>query len=409
MAHRAATNRNVWVGLVTVGALLVSASCGTGDGDGTTSPPVGQPGLPSVATVEVEPATLWLGPGQTQQFAATLRDGNNNEVTRRTVTWTTSNAAVATVSATGLVSGSAAGGPGTINAASEGKSGNGQVTVLARLGTSAPNVTYCSPNAIDQKLDLFYPPRSRTALYPLIVYIHGGQLLNGDKVSPPGTPAGEWKAAATSGGYVFVSINYRLGPTYRFPAMIEDAKCAIRFLRANAATYGIDANRIGVTGTSSGGYLAALIGLTDPTSGFEGNGGFPGVSSRVQAVVNEYGANMNLQVPAYSNAELDCRLQAYPQPPTQAIIVSGTVINHITAGDPPFLTVHGDHDPYANPASSTELHAKLQAAGVSSALQWVVNGGHGWTPEFSVFGPITPTWPDILAMEMAFFDLHLKR
>ena len=281
--------------------------------------------------------------------------------------------------------------------------------MVAQYGTSQANVTYCSPNGVDQKLDVFYPTRSFTAAAPVIVYIHGGQLFAGNKSSLPGTPAGEWKPLAASGGYVFVSIDYRLGPVFRFPAMIEDAKCAIRYLRANAAAHGIDPNRIGVTGTSSGGYLAALIGLTDPNSGFEGNGGHAGVSSRVSAVVNEYGANMNLQTPAYSQAELQCRLDAYPQPPTPAIIFSGTVINHVSSADNvPFLTLHGDHDPHANPAGSTDLHAKLQQAGVPSTFSWVVNGGHGWHAAVSIYGPLSPTWPEILAMEMAFFDKHLK-
>jgi acetyl esterase/lipase len=339
-------------------------------------------------------------------LAASVRDARNNALGNREVVWTTSNAAVATVAA-GVVTGVGAGGPVTITATSEGVRGTSQVAVEARLGSSTTNVTYCSPGGVPQRLDVYYPGSSSSQTGPVIVYIHGGQLIAGDKAAPAGSPAGEWRPVATGGGYVFVSINYRLGPTYRYPAMIEDAKCAIRFLRANAATYRIDPNRIGVTGTSSGGYLAALIGVTDGSAGLEGTGGFAGVSSRVQAVVNEYGANMNLTVPAYSPAELECRLEAYPQPPPPAVIFSGTVINHVTRDDPPFFTIHGERDPAANPQASAELHARLTAAGVSSTLQWVMNGGHGWSPQFSTFGPISPTWPQILQMEIAFFDQHL--
>jgi acetyl esterase/lipase len=361
-----------------------------------------------VASVNISPAAVWLGPGQSQLLTATVRDAANNILTGRQVTWTSSGSGTASVSLAGVVTAGSAGGLVTITAASEGRSGTAQVSVVAQYGTSQANVTYCSPNGVDQKLDVFYPARSFTAAVPVIVYIHGGQLFAGDKASPPNTPAGEWKPVAANAGYVFVSINYRLGPVFKFPAMIEDAKCAIRYLRANATLHGIDPNRIGVTGTSSGGYLAALIGTTDASSGFEGNGGHAGVSSKVQAVVNEYGANMNLTLPAYSQAELQCRLDAYPQPPTPGIVFSGTVMNHVNAGDAPFLNVHGDHDLHANPAGSSDLHARLQAAGVPSTLVWVVNGGHGWHAAVSIYGPLSPTWPELLAMELAFFDKYLK-
>ena len=74
-----------------------------------------------------------------------------------------------------------------------------------------------------------------------------------------------------------------------------------------------------------------------------------------------------------------------------------------------WTAIHGERDPYANPASSTALQARLQSAGIASTLQWVVSGGHGWSPDVSIYGVISPTWSQILAMELAFFDLHLKQ
>src|SRR6185436_5116055 len=120
--------------------------------------------------------------------------------------------------------------------------------------------------------------------FPLIVYIHGGELIEGDKRFGPNSEPFSFRESFNGAGYAFVSINYRLGPTFRFPAMIEDAKCSIRFLRATAATTFIDPDRIGVIGTSSGAYLATLVGLTDASAGFDGTGGYAGVSSRVRAV-----------------------------------------------------------------------------------------------------------------------------
>ena len=84
------------------------------------------------------------------------------------------------------------------------------------------------------------------------------------------------------------SVGYRLVPDYTFPAQIEDAKTAVRFLRANAAKYGIDKDRFAALGYSAGGHLACLLGLADETCGFEGKG-CPEESSRVQAVVDYFG------------------------------------------------------------------------------------------------------------------------
>lgn len=289
--------------------------------------------------------------------------------------------------------------------------GLGGATAGAAAQAAGPpvvrNLTYCSPLGLAQKLDLYYPSVRGGGL-PAIVYIHGGQLIKGDKAAPPGSPAGALLGPATARGYVFVSINYRLSPAYKWPAHIEDAKCAIRFLRANAAKLRLNPERIGVIGSSSGGTLACLVGVTDAAAGFEGNGGYPGVSSRVRAVVDEFGANIDLRVPAFSKAEQVSRLQAYPQPPTPQLIRAGTVVNHVTADDPPFLVVHGDHDPYVNPERSRDLHAKLLSVGVSSRLLIVTNGGHGWTPADSTFGPISPSWAEIVRQELDFFDAHLK-
>lgn len=254
-------------------------------------------------------------------------------------------------------------------------------------------------------LDIYYPSTG-TPRFPVVVYIHGGQLIMGSKAAGGGNPAAMWRAALAPRGYVFVSIDYRLGPTYRFPAMIEDAKCAIRYLRASADALSLDPNRIGVTGTSSGGYLAALIAVTDPSAGLEGDGGFPGVSSRVRAAVIEYGADMDLRQPAFSSAEMQERLGAWPQPPPPGLIAAGTVVNHVTADDPPFYLFHGERDMAADPQDSSDLHNALRSRGVPSTFQLVTNAAHGW--ENDVGGPIVPSWAEILQIEIAFFDNYLR-
>src|SRR6202012_4574115 len=86
-------------------------------------------------------------------------------------------------------------------------------------------------------------------------------------------------------GYFLASIEYRLRPKYKWPAQIEDCKLAVRWLRANAAKYHIDPDRIGCWGHSAGGHLVACMGTMDDPK-LEGTGGYPGVSSKVQAVAD---------------------------------------------------------------------------------------------------------------------------
>src|SRR5262249_16884646 len=90
-------------------------------------------------------------------------------------------------------------------------------------------------------------------------------------------------------GYVAVTISYRLAPKHRFPAQIEDAKCAVRFLRARAKDLKVDPERIGAVGHSAGGHLSLLLGLMDARESLEGTSGHAGFSSKVQVVVNYFG------------------------------------------------------------------------------------------------------------------------
>ncbi|MEM7455677.1 MAG: alpha/beta hydrolase fold domain-containing protein, partial [Planctomycetota bacterium] len=117
---------------------------------------------------------------------------------------------------------------------------------------------------------------------PLVVWVHGGGWRNGDKRGTPATTLLEH-------GYVVASINYRLSGHAIFPAQVHDCKAAIRWLRANAETYNIDPQRIGVWGSSAGGHLVAMLGTSGDDDTMEGQIGVTGVSSRVQAVCDWFG------------------------------------------------------------------------------------------------------------------------
>ncbi len=139
------------------------------------------------------------------------------------------------------------------------------------------NLPYITRNGIDLLLDLHLPDVPTGAPRPAIVYVYGGGWSGGNKT----TSSNDWLVEA---GFVTASIDYRLTDVAPFPAQIHDVKAAIRWLRANAARYGVDPNRIGVWGSSAGGHLSALCAVTndDPWYDGEGNEGF---SSAVQAAV----------------------------------------------------------------------------------------------------------------------------
>src|SRR5207245_6161575 len=127
-------------------------------------------------------------------------------------------------------------------------------------------------------MDLYIPPAGATRPAPVALYVHGGGLLFGDrKTSGVGNTLADHEGALftplqqelNARGFVVASIDYRLPPATAWPAQIEDAKCAVRFLRAHATGLGIDPTRIGAWGSSAGGLLVSLLGLTRPADGFD--------------------------------------------------------------------------------------------------------------------------------------------
>jgi acetyl esterase/lipase len=182
-------------------------------------------------------------------------------------------------------------------------------------------------------------------------------------------------------GFVTVLPYYRLVPE-RFPAAIEDSKAAVRWLRANAVRLRVDSDRIGALGPSSGGYLACMLGLTGPDDGFEGQGGHPEQSSRVQAVVDLFGITDLISVPWREQKEkgllvpyLGARYADAPD-----LYRKASPLEYVRSGAPPFLIFHGEADHVVPPLQSQCLAERLTFAGVSAQLVIVPGQSHGWGP-----------------------------
>ncbi len=262
---------------------------------------------------------------------------------------------------------------------------------LARLGTVERNITYCTVDGVELKLDAYYPD-SADRRWPALVYIHGGSWTGGDKRSPATL---QDRRALVQAGFLVVSINYRLAPEYRFPAMIEDAKCAVRYLRAHADRYNLDPGRIGAFGNSAGGHIAALLGLADGSVGWD-VGEYLGYSSAVGAVVDLFGP-ADLTALLSENSERVFRDQD---------LALASPLEHVTGDAPPFLIIHGDSDRLVPLEGSQALYARLIEHGVRAELVVVRDGGHGFTPADSP--NMDPTREEVTGLMVRFFLQVLK-
>lgn len=161
--------------------------------------------------------------------------------------------------------------------------------------TDRKTVAYAAPEGKDLLLDL-YRPLGVDGPVPVILFVHGGGWFAGTRVTGP-----DFRRFFTEHGFAMASFDYRLVPSVTFPTPVEDVKTAVRWLRANAREYGLDASRIGMWGTSSGGLLASVAALT-PVGMFEGKGNND-QSSAVQCVLDAYGPTDFLVMDAQAEAE----------------------------------------------------------------------------------------------------------
>ncbi len=274
-------------------------------------------------------------------------------------------------------------------------------TVYAAFGMAKVerDVTYANPDGVALKMDIYRPLVSR-GLLPAIVYVHGGGWYSGDKsegIAQSVIPE------LVARGYVVAAVNYRLAPRYKFPAQIEDVKSAVRFLRANAARYGLDDAHIGAWGDSAGGHLVALLGVTVSDDGFQGTG-YDGYSDRVQAVVDMYGpCDLSTFYESDNSPHIEHVFGTTDR--RSPTIARASPVTHVSSDDPPFLIIHGDKDDVVLLQQSQMLYERLVSADVPATLLVVRNGGHRFTP---TEGPISPGRSDITDAIADFFGQYLK-
>ena len=226
------------------------------------------------------------------------------------------------------------------------------------------------------KLDLLRPKDQGGKVLPVVVAIHGGGWQNGSKESFRSLAA----SMAATGNYAAVSVGYRLTGEAIWPAQIHDCKAAIRWIRAHADKYKLDANRIGATGNSAGGHLVALLGTSGDIKELEGDCGNPGHSSRVTCVVDFCGPSdfpHFLEQPGSGGRSAVIKLFGGPPAEHQAAARAASPVTWASVDDPPFLIFHGTEDGTVPFAQGEAMAAALEKAGTSVTFVRVEGGGHG--------------------------------
>lgn len=267
------------------------------------------------------------------------------------------------------------------------------------------NVKYVVDGDPAQTLDILYPAEAPTKRLPLLVWIHGGGWTSGSKDQQP-------YLGQLQRGYVVASLEYRFSQKAKFPAQIQDCQAAIRWLRANAARYHIDPERIGVGGASAGGHLSALVGVCGGQDKFPKIGGNEEQSDRVQAVCDIFGPTDFWTV--VKQAEEDQTVKNIFQwnkgDPYSKLIGAKlgedreaceavSPVTYVAKDNPPFLILHGDRDALVPYAQSVEFAERLEMAGVPVVLQRVPGAGHGGAPFAN---------RKLAELAAAFFDKHLQ-
>ncbi|MFJ5266600.1 prolyl oligopeptidase family serine peptidase [Streptomyces sp. NPDC088387] len=265
-----------------------------------------------------------------------------------------------------------------------------QITCATSGITTTKDITYSSPVTDGKKSDLkldIQVPTATSGKKPLVVYVTGGRFSTAIR-----TANLSQRTYLADQGYVVASVQYRTvneGATYK--EGVADLKSAIRYLRANADTYGIDAGNVAVWGQSAGGYLAAMAGVTNGDKSFDVGDNLD-QSSEVQGVVDEFGpADLSRIAADFDSAAQkanytagDAVAQWVYGPGTKKSVADRT--SEVAAADPsthinsrtaPFVLLHGSADNLVSPSQTLDLHTALRAEGIDSTRYVLTDAGHG--------------------------------
>ena len=273
----------------------------------------------------------------------------------------------------------------------------GSILTSAMGAPATRDIVFAETASHKLKLNLYLPKDKVRP--PLVIFIHGG-----------GWKSGSYKNCGTSWltdyGFAVASISYRLTDKAVFPAQIHDCKAAVRWLRKHAGDYGYNADRIGVAGTSAGGYLSLFLGVTGGIAEYEGTvGGNLKQSSQVQAIVDYYGPSdfvlRSKNHPAKTEKPKSPvrGLLGKPASTDLRLAQQASPAYHVSKDDPPLLIIHGDKDRTVFLEQSKRMAEEYRGADLKVTMEIVAGGGHGGKAFF------TAVYRDKVA---SFLNKHLR-
>ena len=277
------------------------------------------------------------------------------------------------------------------------------VTLLLHVQSTAAaqsqvlrDIEYASVDGHSLQLDLYLPDAEQP---PLVLYIHGGSWKGGSRARCPVS----W---LTEQGYAVASISYRFSQQAIFPAQIHDCKAAVRWLRAHAQEYGYSVQRIAVAGTSAGGHLATMLGVTGGVAELEGTvGGNLQQSSRVDAVVDYYGPMdfvLRTRTQPHKTVAEGSPVRMLLGGPADQLVDKARLASpafHVTPDDVPLLIFHGGKDNTVLLPQSERIIAEYRQANLAVAMHVLPDSGHGGNEFFT--GENRPRL-------VSFLDQHLR-
>ena len=244
------------------------------------------------------------------------------------------------------------------------------------------NIVYHTANNFQDKLDV-YTPADAGPPRPVVIVIHGGGWVEGTKEERVLEMMPYLQM-----GFAAVNVEYRLGRVSLAPGAVEDCRCALHWVFANAKKYNFDPQRVVVQGGSAGGHLALMTGMLTPAAGFDhtcvtpdedywtqspGTSGDP----KVAAIVNWFGITDVLDELHGANAKGYAVVWMGDQPNADEIAKKVSPINYVNGQVPPIITIHGDHDALVPYSQAVRMHKALDAARVPNELYTVPGGNHG--------------------------------
>jgi acetyl esterase/lipase len=242
-----------------------------------------------------------------------------------------------------------------------------------------PNITYFVGNNYEAKLDVYRPREAKTPT-PVVVLIHGGGWVAGEKEhnALEGLPYMEM-------GFAVVNVEYRLAKVSLAPAAVEDCLCSLHWIARNAQKYNFDLSKIITSGGSSGGHLALTTGMIPSSAGLDAecafhddwSGSKADLLPKVAAIINWYGITDVADMLQGPNTRSYAVSWFGSLPNREELARQMSPLTYVRSGLPPILTIHGDADPVVPYSDAVRLHVALDKAGVRNQLLTIPGGGHG--------------------------------